>query len=91
MMHKFLSCSVLFLLICLVAFPTTSARLLVSKQGDHHNDPISRLSSSNFEDKDAIDELMGSEICDNENEECLNRRLISEAHLDYIYTQHQQP
>ncbi|KAG9459123.1 hypothetical protein H6P81_003631 [Aristolochia fimbriata] len=31
------------------------------------------------------------EACGNEDEECLKRRMISEAHLDYIYTQHHKP
>lgn len=33
-------------------------------------------------------QLMGSEECDKEDEECSRRRMIAEAHLDYIYTQH---
>ncbi|XP_050225491.1 putative phytosulfokines 6 [Mercurialis annua] len=31
--------------------------------------------------------LMGSEACESGDEECLKRRMTSEAHLDYIYTQ----
>lgn len=31
---------------------------------------------------------MGMEECENEDEECLKRRVLEEAHLDYIYTQH---
>lgn len=38
---------------------------------------------------------MGLEECGNEEEEeeeeCVKRRIISEAHLDYIYTQHHKP
>ncbi|KAM2685811.1 hypothetical protein EV2_008772 [Malus domestica] len=35
--------------------------------------------------------LMGSEECDEKDEECLRRRMIAEAHLDYIYTQNHKP
>ncbi|KAF4352647.1 hypothetical protein F8388_021816 [Cannabis sativa] len=41
--------------------------------------------------KDDILELMGSRECDYKNEECLKRRMVAEAHLDYIYTQHHKP
>lgn len=37
---------------------------------------------------------MGSEECgeeEEEDEECYKRRMIEEAHLDYIYTQHHRP
>ncbi|KAL6521140.1 hypothetical protein OROGR_017709 [Orobanche gracilis] len=35
--------------------------------------------------------LMGLEECggDNDGESCEKRRMVAEAHLDYIYTQHQ--
>ncbi|XP_042434933.1 putative phytosulfokines 6 isoform X3 [Zingiber officinale] len=32
--------------------------------------------------------LAGTEGCKDGNEECLDRRVMYEAHLDYIYTQH---
>ncbi|KAJ8534024.1 hypothetical protein K7X08_007348 [Anisodus acutangulus] len=31
--------------------------------------------------------LMGLEKCEDTDEACLNRRMVAEAHLDYIYTQ----
>jgi hypothetical protein len=35
---------------------------------------------------------MGSEECyDEKDEECSRRRMIAEAHLDYIYTQDHKP
>jgi hypothetical protein len=34
---------------------------------------------------------MGLEKCDGEDEECLKGRMMAEAHLDYIYTQHVGP
>ncbi|ONK77622.1 uncharacterized protein A4U43_C02F8730 [Asparagus officinalis] len=43
-----------------------------------------------MEGYDSLD-LMGPEHCDDGDEECLRRRMTSEAHLDYIYTQHHKP
>ncbi|KAK2643549.1 hypothetical protein Ddye_025312 [Dipteronia dyeriana] len=53
--------------------------------------PSSQDSLQVMEDIESINELMGMEVCDNEDEECFKRRIISEAHLDYIYTQHHKP
>lgn len=36
-------------------------------------------------------QLMGLEVCVDGDEDCLKRRVIAEAHLDYIYTQHHKP
>ncbi|CAO2814670.1 unnamed protein product [Amaranthus hypochondriacus] len=80
MKHRFLSCYLVVFFLCVVAFSTTNARV-IPKQG----------SLPFFENKDSIDELMGIEICKNGDEECLKRRIVSEVHLDYIYTQHQNP
>ncbi|KAJ1419501.1 Phytosulfokine [Sesbania bispinosa] len=41
--------------------------------------------------KDDMEELMGSEECYEKDEESSSRRMIAEAHLDYIYTQHHKP
>ncbi|XP_020111533.1 putative phytosulfokines 6 isoform X2 [Ananas comosus] len=44
------------------------------------------------EEREDTWDLMGMEVCEDGNEECLKRRVISEAHLDYIYTQrHHKP
>ncbi|OIW06275.1 hypothetical protein TanjilG_19713 [Lupinus angustifolius] len=40
---------------------------------------------------DVTDELIGSKKCNEKDEECSTRRIISEAHLDYIYTEHHNP
>ncbi|KAL9675776.1 hypothetical protein QQ045_003982 [Rhodiola kirilowii] len=37
------------------------------------------------------EELMGMEVCHGKDEECLVRRMVAEAHLDYIYTQREKP
>ncbi|XP_059430942.1 putative phytosulfokines 6 [Corylus avellana] len=40
---------------------------------------------------ESMNQLMGLEDCNRGDEECLQRRIVSEAHLDYIYTQHHKP
>ncbi|KAK9921168.1 hypothetical protein M0R45_029690 [Rubus argutus] len=52
--------------------------------------PQDQASSTAAADHDPIN-LMGSEECDEKDEECLKRRMVAEAHLDYIYTQHHKP
>lgn len=39
----------------------------------------------------SFEQLMGLEKCHENDEECLKRRMVAEAHLDYIYTQHHKP
>ncbi|XWS52903.1 hypothetical protein CRYUN_Cryun11dG0112300 [Craigia yunnanensis] len=47
---------------------------------------------TDMEDIEVMNQLMGVvEACDTGDHECLKRRIISEAHLDYIYTQHHMP
>ncbi|XP_061368730.1 putative phytosulfokines 6 [Gastrolobium bilobum] len=58
------------------------------KEVNVNDNPIAQSSS---ELKDDIEELMGSEECYEKDEECSSRRMITEAHLDYIYTQHHKP
>lgn len=36
-------------------------------------------------------QLMGLEECEENDEACLKRRMVAEAHLDYIYTQKNKP
>ncbi|CAL5098312.1 unnamed protein product [Urochloa decumbens] len=40
----------------------------------------------------SVSEMMGAEeeqmACEEGNDECMQRRLLRDAHLDYIYTQH---
>lgn len=42
-------------------------------------------------EEDDFMNLMGMEDCHGGDEECVNRRMVAEAHLDYIYTQHLKP
>ncbi|KAI3471853.1 hypothetical protein Pfo_028506 [Paulownia fortunei] len=70
----------------LLIISNTSARLLLSShqvQGQSlTKSPCSRR---------RIFQLMGLEECGDKDEACEKRRMVAEAHLDYIYTQHQHP
>ncbi|GMI80920.1 PHYTOSULFOKINE 3 PRECURSOR [Hibiscus trionum] len=41
--------------------------------------------------KEELSDLIGAEECEEKDEECEKRRVIEEAHLDYIYTQNHKP
>ncbi|KAK2982550.1 hypothetical protein RJ640_025459 [Escallonia rubra] len=71
----------------------TYARSLAIRKGDKMVKPIKSTeeSAAEFETSDFLDNLLGVEDCGNGEQECLNRRVIAEAHLDYIYTQHRKP
>ncbi|KAM7522477.1 hypothetical protein LguiA_012379 [Lonicera macranthoides] len=95
MKQNFHSCGVLLFLLFLFTFSQTSARFLATKQGEKVeklNNIYSKDSVGEMESSDSsFDELMGVEECGNGDEECLKRRIVIEAHLDYIYTQHHKP
>ncbi|KAK2655106.1 hypothetical protein Ddye_008158 [Dipteronia dyeriana] len=85
------------LLVLLILSNSISARHLLPEKQDGS---ISQILTNGIAhatiSKEAIREdllnLMGSEDqCDEKDEDCLNRRMIAEAHLDYIYTQHHKP
>ncbi|KAI4300421.1 hypothetical protein L6164_033804 [Bauhinia variegata] len=74
---------------------SASARLLLPKQdkeGIMANDVALARSPNELKDDMEL-QLMGLELeeCQEKDEECNRRRMISEAHLDYIYTQHHKP
>ncbi|XWS55959.1 hypothetical protein CRYUN_Cryun09bG0044700 [Craigia yunnanensis] len=76
----------------LLCFYSTSARLLSQKQGEKEFKANEMIRDGLLTDaKEDFSNLMGSEECYEKDEECLKRRMIAEAHLDYIYTQHQKP
>ncbi|GMY25127.1 putative phytosulfokines 6 [Fagus crenata] len=83
---------VFFIFVFLLCSFLASARLLPPKQGDEgvKANGISHAAAS-FTDLEDISNLMGLEECGENDEECLKRRMIAEAHLDYIYTQHHKP
>ncbi|CAB4313354.1 unnamed protein product [Prunus armeniaca] len=65
-----------------------SARLLGNKEED-------QVELNAITDGGSLVELEGTvnwvEDCTDGDEDCLNRRIMAEAHLDYIYTQHHKP
>ncbi|XP_073291094.1 putative phytosulfokines 6 [Primulina huaijiensis] len=72
-------------LFILLIISHTSARLLPTHQVDKTEIKLNEKSSALEDD---FSSLMGMEECGDKDEECLKRRMIAEAHLDYIYTQH---
>ncbi|MED6162072.1 hypothetical protein PIB30_066891 [Stylosanthes scabra] len=87
-----------FVVLLLSSFSSAYARLLLQQEGlkQGQNEVIidnTLVHTSHDELKDDIEQLMGYENCDEKNEECKGRRIILEAHLDYIYTQnvHHKP
>nr|CAN62427.1 hypothetical protein VITISV_034841 [Vitis vinifera] len=102
-MKQILHSSTLLLFLVFLIFSSSSkssARLLITKQGEEGvklKELINGVSllemegNDSFEFCDTLQQLMGVEDCENGDEECLKRRIISEAHLDYIYTQHHKP
>ncbi|WCJ34370.1 Phytosulfokines 2 [Euphorbia peplus] len=80
---KKLSCFCLFISLLILSSLVSSARHL---QDDREMEITQQIASEDFS------QLMGLEECEEVDEECLKRRMISEAHLDYIYTQnHKKP
>ncbi|KAI3860270.1 hypothetical protein MKX03_030951 [Papaver bracteatum] len=87
----------LFLLISCYTTTTSGGRVLLEKQDHDDTNLTNGLANTNLlelEEKDTW-KLMGMEDChesgDEKEEECLKRRMMAEAHLDYIYTQHHKP
>ncbi|CAL5352658.1 unnamed protein product [Camellia sinensis] len=85
---------VMFFIIFLVTTSQTVARFLATKQGEKEtklNEITTGGSLVEVEENDSLNQLMGLEECQNGDEDCLKRRMVAEAHLDYIYTQHHKP
>lgn len=89
---NFHSHALVLLLLFIIYTSATSGRLMAPKQGE---EKLKEISTQVFivetEGSEMTNELMGMEDCGNGDEECLKRRILSEAHLDYIYTQHHKP
>ncbi|KAK3032665.1 hypothetical protein RJ639_034931 [Escallonia herrerae] len=71
----------------------TSARSFAVGKGDKMIKPIKSITSTEesaaeIEVSDFLDNLMGREDCGNGDQD---RRVIAEAHLDYIYSQQHKP
>ncbi|KAJ0240381.1 putative phytosulfokines 6 [Hirschfeldia incana] len=84
-MKHTLSLTVCVLFFVLLLSSTSSS---ITKKGK--KDPqLNPLVSAIPVQEDSVDKLMGmEEYCGVGDEECLRRRMMTEAHLDYIYTQH---
>ncbi|XP_027929722.1 putative phytosulfokines 6 isoform X2 [Vigna unguiculata] len=83
--------ALLFFLFFLVS---SYARPLTTEQGRNR----SKLNEVFGEEDFALEleggeslKLLGVEDCRGGDEECVQRRMTLEAHLDYIYTQHHKP
>ncbi|CAO2153297.1 unnamed protein product [Urochloa humidicola] len=84
----------LLLLICFFHY-AAAARLLPAVPPLVHQESGAKFASvdglvlQNGDDLSASD-MMGVEeaACEEGNDECLQKRLLHDAHLDYIYTQH---
>ncbi|GMH09961.1 hypothetical protein Nepgr_011802 [Nepenthes gracilis] len=81
----------IFFVVFLVFSSTTSARLLqppINEVGEMAK-ILEPPFGNGFTAEDEISYLMGLERCEkgDEEEDCVRRRMIAEAHLDYIYTQ----
>ncbi|XP_022732107.1 putative phytosulfokines 6 [Durio zibethinus] len=89
MKQGFLSGALLFFLLILISSSHLSARFIANKQGKDQEAELSKI--TDMEDIELMNQLMGVEACDTGDDGCLKRRIISDAHLDYIYTQHHKP
>ncbi|XP_057955838.1 putative phytosulfokines 6 [Malania oleifera] len=85
---------ILFLFL-IISAGKTSARFPPTKQTGSEGVKLNETTGGNsdhveIEDNDSsgLQQLMGGEEdCGSGDEECLKRRVVAEAHLDYIYTQ----
>ncbi|CAJ1968723.1 unnamed protein product [Sphenostylis stenocarpa] len=85
----------LFFVLLLSSF-LASARLLKPPKGPGQGEKEMEVNDnaiprSSLELKDDMEELMGSKGCYTKDEAGSIRRMMVEAHLDYIYTQHHKP
>ncbi|MBA0846927.1 hypothetical protein Goshw_009576 [Gossypium schwendimanii] len=88
MKQSFLFTALFLFFLILISSSHLSARFLENKQG---KEDVELSQVTDREDFELMNQLMGVEDCDVGDDGCLRRRLISEAHLDYIYTQHRKP
>ncbi|KAJ8568444.1 hypothetical protein K7X08_027977 [Anisodus acutangulus] len=80
----------LLLLVSVIMSSQASARFIANNQVEgevklhkvNAGDSIDKIGTTD------LNRLMGLEEYPCEDEECIKRRILEEAHLDYIYTQH---
>ncbi|KAH1101632.1 hypothetical protein AAZX31_13G133900 [Glycine max] len=75
---------VLFFFVLLLSSFLASSRLLEPLKGEKEVE----VNENAIPQSSDMEELIGSEECYMKDEECTSRRMMVEAHLDYIYTQH---
>ncbi|CAL0299371.1 unnamed protein product [Lupinus luteus] len=86
-----------YVLLILSSFLASARDLLVPSEGTKQGEKVEKVSgnilgqayASDF--RDDLDQLTDSKKCNEKDEECLVRRMIEEAHLDYIYTEDHKP
>ncbi|EOA12281.1 hypothetical protein CARUB_v10018708mg [Capsella rubella] len=83
-MMKQTLCLVLCVLFLILS--TSSSAIRRGKEDPELMNPL--VSATSVEEEDSVNKLMGMDDCGEGDEECLKRRMMTEAHLDYIYTQH---
>ncbi|KAL3628363.1 Phytosulfokine precursor protein (PSK) [Castilleja foliolosa] len=82
-MKQITNAAIISLILLIIIISNTSARLIpYSHQGDSLVTKANKITQKHTD----------FPSCGEEDEEsCENRRMLVEAHLDYIYTQHYQP
>ncbi|XVF46855.1 hypothetical protein PTKIN_Ptkin03bG0061500 [Pterospermum kingtungense] len=88
MKQSFVPGALLLFFLILISSSHLSAAFIANKQGKGE---VELSQMTDIEDIEPMNQLMGIETCDTGDDECLKRRIIAEAHLDYIYTQHHRP
>ncbi|KAH0723392.1 hypothetical protein KY285_005948 [Solanum tuberosum] len=73
-------------IILLLISQTIAVRLPPTSNRDNNKIEANGIHSIPTQEEDFTN-LMGMEECEDRDEVCLNRRMVAEAHLDYIYTQ----
>ncbi|KAG4959616.1 hypothetical protein AAZX31_13G133900 [Glycine max] len=81
---------VLFFFVLLLSSFLASSRLLepLKGKGPRQGEKEVEVNENAIPQSSDMEELIGSEECYMKDEECTSRRMMVEAHLDYIYTQH---
>ncbi|XP_054808828.1 putative phytosulfokines 6 [Prosopis cineraria] len=69
---------------------SASALLILPNQDEKEVKTIDVAHARSSTELRYVVEVPESDECD-DDEECSERRMIAEAHLDYIYTQHHKP
>ncbi|KAL6202881.1 hypothetical protein ACLB2K_026585 [Fragaria x ananassa] len=94
MRPSFQTTAIVLCILFIISSSTISARRLFQDKEGQEEAKLKKISDGDslveLESSDLMN-LMGLEACVDGDEECLKRRVIAEAHLDYIYTQHHKP